>query len=43
MVEHSGVDPSFMITHHFPFAQTKAAFDLVDQYADGVIKAMITF
>lgn len=43
MVEHSGIDVNFMITHRFPFAQTTAAFDLVDKYADGVIKAMITF
>ena len=35
------IDPNFMITHRFPFAETKTAFDLVDHYADGVIKAMI--
>jgi threonine dehydrogenase-like Zn-dependent dehydrogenase len=28
-------------THHFPLAQTKAAFDLVEGYRDGVMKAMI--
>jgi L-iditol 2-dehydrogenase len=28
-------------THHFPLAQTKAAFDLVEEYRDGVMKAMI--
>lgn len=32
----------FMLTHRFSFDQTKEAFDLVDSYADGVIKAMIT-
>lgn len=31
-----------MVTHHFPLVESKAGFDLVDQYADGVIKAMIT-
>ena len=35
--------PDFMITHHFPLAECRKAFDLVDQYADGVIKAMISF
>lgn len=35
--------PGFMITHRFPFERTREAFDLVDRYADGVIKAMITF
>ncbi len=37
------IQPGFMITHRFPFSQTKAAFDLVDAYSDGVIKAMIHF
>lgn len=31
----------FMITHHVPFSETQAAFDLVDHYRDGVIKAVI--
>jgi threonine dehydrogenase-like Zn-dependent dehydrogenase len=31
----------FAITHRFPFSQSKAAFDLVDSYSDGVIKAVI--
>ncbi len=35
--------PNFMITHRFPFEQTQQAFDLVADYADGVIKAMILF
>ena len=35
------IHPQFMVTHRFPFAKTKDAFDLVDQYADGVVKAMI--
>ena len=32
-----------MITHRFPFARTKEAFDLVAGYSDGVMKAMIDF
>jgi L-iditol 2-dehydrogenase len=35
------VNVDFMLTHRFPFARSKEAFDLVDSYADGVIKAMI--
>lgn len=33
----------FMITHNFSFTQTKEAFDLVENYSDGVLKAMINF
>ncbi len=33
------VDP--LVTHHFSLAQSKDAFDLVDGYCDGVVKAMI--
>jgi len=33
------VDP--LATHHFTFDETKAAFDLVAEYADGVVKAII--
>ena len=32
-----------MITHRFPFTETKAAFDLVAGYHDGVMKTMIDF
>jgi L-iditol 2-dehydrogenase len=32
-----------MVTHRFPFSQTKEAFDLVADYKDGVMKAMIDF
>ncbi len=32
-----------MVTHRFPFAKTKEAFDLVASYGDGVMKAMIDF
>jgi L-iditol 2-dehydrogenase len=32
-----------MITHRFAFAETKTAFDMVADYRDGVVKAMIEF
>jgi L-iditol 2-dehydrogenase len=32
-----------LITHRFPFAAAKTAFDLVASYQDGVVKAMIEF
>lgn len=35
--------PDPMITHHFAFSQTAEAFDLVAEYGDGVMKAMIHF
>jgi L-iditol 2-dehydrogenase len=35
------IDP--MITHRFPFERTKDAFELVADYRDGVMKAMIEF
>jgi L-iditol 2-dehydrogenase len=37
------VDVKPMATHRFAFADTKAAFDLVAGYKDGVMKAMIDF
>lgn len=41
MVATGQIDPAFMITHRYPFPETKRAFDLVDTYSDGVLKAMI--
>jgi len=32
-----------MVTHRFPLAKAKDAFDLLDKYADGVMKVMIDF
>lgn len=43
MISGSRVDVKFMATHRFSFADTKAAFDLVSGYEDGVMKAMIDF
>lgn len=43
MMHNKVFDAHQMITHRFNFDQTKEAFDLVDNYADGVMKAMIDF
>lgn len=43
MIAGGQVNVDIMVTHRFPFAQTKAAFDLVAGYKDGVVKAMIDF
>ena len=41
MVQDPEIDTSFMITHRFSLQDTKEAFDMVADYQDGVIKAMI--
>ena len=41
LIASGRVDVDFMITHQFDFSQAKEAFDLVAQYRDGVIKALI--
>lgn len=41
LIESGALDLSWMITHHFDLTDSKAAFDLVAGYADGVVKAMI--
>ncbi len=43
MIDNKVLNLDHMITHHFDFAQTKEAFDLVAGYYDGVLKAMIHF
>jgi L-iditol 2-dehydrogenase len=43
MLAAEKVDVKPMATHRFSFADTKAAFDLVAGYKDGVMKAMIDF
>ncbi len=43
MLDNGDIDLDFMITHRYKFDQTKEAFDLVADYADGVVKAMIEF
>lgn len=43
LVASKKVNLDFMITHRFKFERTKEAFDLVAEYRDGVIKALIEF
>lgn len=42
-VATGAIRPQFMVTHHLPLRDCQRGFDLVDQYADGVVKAMVTF
>ncbi len=43
MMDNGSINISNMVTHRFPFAKSKEAFDLVAGYKDGVMKAMIDF
>ena len=43
MIATNKVDVTEMATHRFSFEDSKAAFDLVSEYKDGVMKAMIDF
>lgn len=43
MIAHKEIDVDVMVTHRFPFSRTSEAFDLVADYRDGVVKAMIEF
>ncbi len=43
LMEREKISSGFMVTHRFPFAETRKAFDLVAGYRDGVVKAMIHF
>ena len=36
------IDPSPMLTHHFPLEQLTDAFELVADYKDGVVKAIVS-
>ncbi len=42
MMEQGLVDTSPLVTHHFPLEDIQEAFEMVDAYADGVVKAMVT-
>ena len=42
MIASRAIDVSVMVTHQFPFERAQAAFDLVTDYRDGVVKAMIS-
>jgi len=43
LMQTGKIDIRNMVTHRFPFDGTKEAFDLVADYRDGVMKAMIDF
>lgn len=43
LMEKKLIDVGKMPTHRFPFSRTKEAFDLVTEYRDGVMKAMVDF
>ncbi|MGA2407601.1 MAG: alcohol dehydrogenase catalytic domain-containing protein [Bacteroidales bacterium] len=43
MMKNGSINVDNMVTHRFPFQRTKEAFDLVANYKDGVMKAMIDF
>ena len=43
MMNDGKINVGNMVTHRFPFKDTKEAFDLVAGYQDGVMKAMIDF
>jgi len=41
LMEEGRIDPSPMLTHHFPLEKITEAFELVADYRDGVVKALI--
>lgn len=41
MLQQGSIDVMPLVTHHFPLTQAKQAFDMVAEYADGVIKAIV--
>lgn len=43
LIENRKIDVDQMVTHRVSFDETKAAFDLLAGYRDGVLKAMIDF
>ncbi len=43
MIDDGSMKVDIIATHFFKFEQTKEAFDLVAEYRDGVVKAMIEF
>lgn len=43
MLASGKINGSAMITHRFPFPEVAKAFDMVSNYKDGVMKAMIDF
>lgn len=43
LIDDDSVPAKQLVTHRFPFEETHAAFELVEAYRDGVVKAMIHF
>lgn len=43
LIAGKAVDMDVMITHHVPFAQAQQGFEMVADYRDGVVKAIVTF
>jgi L-iditol 2-dehydrogenase len=43
LIASGKLSPGFMITHRFPFEKTGDAFDIVANYQNNVIKALIRF
>jgi len=41
LVSKGDINLDQIVTHHFPLAETKQAFDLVADYRDGVVKAIV--
>ncbi len=41
LMQRGGIDPKPFVTHHFALDETVQGYDLVDHYADNVIKAVI--
>jgi threonine dehydrogenase-like Zn-dependent dehydrogenase len=41
LVSNGAINLDQLVTHHFSFAETKQAFDLVADYRDGVVKAVV--
>jgi L-iditol 2-dehydrogenase len=43
LLASGAVELSLFVTHRYPFGQVKEAFDVVKDYRDGVMKAMVVF
>ncbi|MBN1765307.1 MAG: alcohol dehydrogenase catalytic domain-containing protein [Sedimentisphaerales bacterium] len=41
MIDSGRINADFMVTHRFPLDQTHKAFELLTNYRDGIVKAMI--
>ena len=43
LIASGKISVDFIITHRFKLEQTRDAFDMVAEYRDGVVKALIEF